>query len=120
LSSRVLGLDAGVVGGRLRFFHGEAQLPTEAELLERVNALRVGVEERADAEQARADAEQARADAAIAVLQRGILALLRVRGLPVSPEQRASVVATTEPEVLQRWLECAETAGSAAEALATD
>lgn len=92
LRSRVLDLDLGLVNGRLRFFHGDAQIPEADELIGRLdemiaererqleaeNAARQAVDQarldavtrleaelaaRAEAEQARVVAEQARAEA---------------------------------------------------------
>lgn len=117
-SSLVLDLDLGVVEGRLRFFHGEAELPTQSELLDRVNALLVGVEARAEAEAARAEAEAARAATAIFSLQAALLTVLRLRGLDVSEAQRERVRATASPETLATWLARAETAETADDALA--
>lgn len=79
LASRVLGLDLSIIGGRLRFSNGGAELPETRELLGRVNAMVDDLEgraeaaerqveeanRRADAEAQRAEAEAQRADAAV-------------------------------------------------------
>lgn len=39
LHSRVLDLDLGIVGGRLRFFYGDAEVPESRELIARLDAL---------------------------------------------------------------------------------
>jgi hypothetical protein len=59
LKSVVLGLDLGIVGGRLRFFYGEAEVPEARELVTRLNALMDETEDKlAAVEAARAEAEK--------------------------------------------------------------
>lgn len=119
LPSRVLGLNLGVVGGKLRFFHGDARLPTSGELLDRINGMLEEAEARAEAEQARAEAEQARAEAeqaraeteqarTIALARRALQALLRVRGLSPSEVHRDQIEAEEDLDRLERWLARAE------------
>ena len=117
LPSQVLQLDLGVVGHKLRFVHGEAQIPTSVELLSRVNALLEEVEARAaqeqaraDAEQARAEAEQARAEAAISGLRGALIALLAARGLSLSEGRREQVARENAPDTLAAWLGAAVSA----------
>lgn len=71
LSSRVLGLELGIVDNQLRFSTGGAEIPETRELLGRVNALVDGLERKAEAETAarleaerRAEAANARAEEA--------------------------------------------------------
>ncbi len=65
LWSRVLGLDLGIVGERLRFFHGDgAEVPETIELVTRANALVDELERRAEAAEAERAETQRRAEAA--------------------------------------------------------
>lgn len=119
LHSRVLGLELAVVGMRLRFFAGQAMIPTETELVARLQAI---ADERQDAldgaERARADAEQARADAidrserAQALVARSILEICRLRGVALTDAQSARVAAETDLAALERWSERALTAAT--------
>ena len=61
--SEALGLDLGLVDGRLRFFIGGALLPEAAELIARLERLTAELEQKrdAEAERARAEAERAKA-----------------------------------------------------------
>lgn len=69
MSSAVLGLELGIEGERLRFYHGLAAVPETAELLARLGSMVSGLSDRIDeaerrAEEAerQAEAERARAD----------------------------------------------------------
>lgn len=67
LKSTMLGLDLGIVGGRLRFYYGEAELPEARELVTRLNELMDEAEDRlAAAEAGRAEAEKRAEDEATA------------------------------------------------------
>ena len=68
--SAVLGLELGIEGNRLRFYHSDAMLPDSAELIARLEgvtsdlwARAEAAEQRAEAETQRAEAETQRADA---------------------------------------------------------
>ncbi len=77
LRSQVLGLELAVVHLRLRFFEGQAMIPTETELVARLQAIADDRQDALDgAERARADAERARMDA-VDQLQRAQAALAR-------------------------------------------
>lgn len=93
LRSAVLGLELGVVEGRLRFFYGDAQIPESRELIGRLDAMMAERERRLEEEialrreaeerAARADeaeARAARAEQAQAELERRLAALLAERG----------------------------------------
>jgi Uma2 family endonuclease len=95
--SAVLGIDLAVEGGRLRFFHGMAELFGSSDLIRRLTRM---VQER----DANAEDAEARAGEAVAALRAGILAALETRGIPVAAELRARVDACDEPATLQRWL----------------
>jgi Uma2 family endonuclease len=127
LPSRVLGLEFGVAGGRLRCWRDGAELPLTAEIVallgrlvdekEAANAelrARAAEEaERAEAEAARAAAEAARARAeaarARAALRRSILRTLRLRGVDVPDHARAAIEACENTETLEHWDERAAT-----------
>ena len=122
-----LGLELAVTGGRLRFYHGGAQVlgpAEEVELLsqmveERERALQGeadrlnAAEARAETEAARAETEAARAETAIAALRDALLALLTVRGLAPSPAQAAALAASTDAATLALWSGRAATATTA-------
>ncbi|WP_437680346.1 Uma2 family endonuclease [Sorangium sp. So ce131] len=86
LTSAVLGLDLGLEGDRLRFFHGLAPLPETHELLTRLGAM-VGdlearldeTEQRLDEERQRTDEERQRADDAERRLAEALAELERLR-----------------------------------------
>jgi Uma2 family endonuclease len=115
--SRVLGLDLSVEGGRLRFFHGSAELIGSADLIDRLQRITTSLEAKADDLAARADQSSARADQALDVIRRGIVAILAARGIACSDGERARVAACQDPEALERWLVAAATATTAAGAL---
>ncbi|MGK3959546.1 Uma2 family endonuclease [Sorangium sp. So ce118] len=104
-TSSVLGLDLAVVGDRLQFFHGMAELFGSADLIGRLKGMMESLEARA--EQAQAQAEQA-----MAGLREAILAALSMRQIPCLDEARARLLACQEPATLQRWLLRAMSAGS--------
>ncbi|WP_104986555.1 Uma2 family endonuclease [Sorangium cellulosum] len=62
LASAVLGLDLGLEGDRLRFFHGLAPLPETHELLARLGAMVGDLETRIDETEQRLDEERRRLD----------------------------------------------------------
>jgi Uma2 family endonuclease len=105
-TSNVLRLDLAVLGGRLRFFVGDAELPGTADLIERLQTMVEELSVKAD-----------QATQAIEALRAGLLALMEARGLAVSEEAHGRVVRCEDPAVLQRWLLRAVKAGSAEEAL---
>ncbi len=113
LRSRVLELDLAVVDARLRFFINQSMVPTERELVDRLQRL---VDERAEA---LADAERQRTDAADKLsrvqvaLARSVLDVCRLRGLTLSEDQRARVLAEPDAAALATWAERAPDAPSA-------
>jgi hypothetical protein len=56
-AARTLGLEMGVVGEKLRFFKGDAELPEVEELIERLERFVDGLERRAEEEAKRAEEE---------------------------------------------------------------
>jgi Uma2 family endonuclease len=114
LASAVLGLDLAVVGGRLRFFHGNGEVPGSGELIEELGRMLDELGARADEERARADEararadeERARAEAARARelerLREMIFAILSARGLSPSDEVRAGIGACVDEQRLADW-----------------
>lgn len=89
LSSEVLGLDLGLIGRRLRFFSGMAELPNSDEFIERLSKMMEGIERRA--QQAEALAQQAR---------EAVLDLAEAYGIELTPERRRQVDEAS-PEELQ-------------------
>jgi Uma2 family endonuclease len=129
--SNVLGLDFAFEAGRLRIFHGSAELYGSTDLITRLEGMLNDVqskaelaqteadEARSEAEEARSQAEEARSEAAEArakavrasgALRTALLALLEARRLAVTEEVRRCVHATTDLDVLERWLLRAATA----------
>jgi hypothetical protein len=63
-SSHVLGLELGIEGTKLRFYHGRAALPDAQEVIDRLDSALTEAHERAHEEAQRADlAEQKLAEA---------------------------------------------------------
>jgi Uma2 family endonuclease len=110
--STVLGLDLAIIGKAMRFLAGEAELPGSAELLRRLEGMMESLEARAE------QAEEARAQERAATQARDVLTVLRVRGIAVPDVERARILAETDAERLERWLEKGITAGSLDEVLA--
>ncbi|WP_437925115.1 Uma2 family endonuclease [Sorangium sp. So ce291] len=111
-TSSVLGLDLAVVGDRLQFFHGMAELFGSADLIGRLKGMMESLEARAEQAQAQAEQAQAQAEQAMAGLREAILAALSMRQIPCLDEARARLLACQEPATLQRWLLRAMSAGS--------
>jgi Uma2 family endonuclease len=88
LTSEVLGLDLALVGRRLRFFSGMAELPNSEELIERISRMMDGIEARA--QQAEVQAQQAEAQAE-AQARNAVLDLAEAYGLEITPERRQQV-----------------------------
>jgi Uma2 family endonuclease len=95
--SAVLGLDLAVIGGRLRFFYGMAELFGTMDLIGRLQGMMADLE-------ARADEAQAQAEKALTGLRDAILALLEARRIPCPEDTRVRVLSCQEPATLQRWL----------------
>ena len=93
LTSEVLGLDLAMVGRRLRFFSGVAELPNSEEFIERLSKMMEGGIE-ARAQQAEAQAQQAEAQARDAVLD-----LAEAYGLEITPERRQQVQQASLPDL---------------------
>jgi Uma2 family endonuclease len=110
LHSNVIGLDLAIVDARLRFFQNESMVPTETELVARLQRV---VDERNDAltesERQRADVVDRLAKVQTS-LARTVLELCRLRGLALTEDQRARVLTETEAEALATWAERAATA----------
>jgi Uma2 family endonuclease len=107
LPSRVLGLEFGVAGGRLRCWRDGAELPLTTDLVALLGRL---VDEKAalNAElQARAEAEAGRAAAEAehrrTAMRRSILRTLQLRGIDVPDPARAAIEACEDAETLERW-----------------
>jgi len=91
LSSRVLGLDLAISGGRLHFYYGGARVPETRELLARAQRLLDEVQDRVEEETRRAEEQHRRAEEELAA---------RVRA-----EQRADAEAETRRALEQQIAE---------------
>ena len=125
LRSSVLGLDLAVVQMRLRFFANQSMVPSDTELVARLQSLadeRLGALD--EAERQRTEAERQRADAldqlsrVQVTLARSILEACRVRGVSLTDDQRARIASESSVDELTRWSERAFTAESGDELLA--
>lgn len=137
--SAVLGVDLAIVDGSLRFYQGAAELYDTAHLIRRLQGMVESLETRSQeaearaeqanrtaeqanrtAEQANRTAEQANRNAlrALTGMRRAIVALLSARGIACSEEGLSRIEACADPEVLDRWLSRATTAGSEADVFA--
>lgn len=109
----MLGLDLAIVDTRLRFFVNQSMIPTESELVSRLQRL---VDEREDA---LSEAERQRADTldqlsrVQVALARSVLELCRLRGLALTEDQRARVLSEPDAAALSTWAERAVTEDSA-------
>jgi Uma2 family endonuclease len=100
--SAVLRLDLAILGGTLRFFVGDAELPGTADLIGRLQTMVEELSVKAD-----------QAATAMEALRGGVLELLSARGLTISDGVRSRVTGCEDPAVLQRWLVRAVSAPSA-------
>ena len=117
LRSEVLGLELAVVDLRLRFYANQALVPTEGELVARLQSLTDQKQSQLDDAEKRLDDTEKRLDdaldrlsAAQVAMARGVLALCEARGLSLREEQHARVVSEADVAVLARWLSAAATA----------
>ncbi len=118
LRSEVLGLEMTVVGMRLRFFSNQSMIPTEAELVARLQSLadeRLGALD--ESERQRTDALDRLSRVQI-LLARTILDACRFRGIPLTDDQRARIAVESDADILTRWAERAFSAASGDELLA--
>ena len=126
LHSAMLGLDMAVVRTRLRFFSNGAMVPSESELVTRLQALvDERQSERDEAARARDEAARARDEAARArdeadaraarfqaTLAQAILQTLSLRGVSLDPRQAARVLSEDDPAALAVWAQRAFTVSS--------
>jgi Uma2 family endonuclease len=95
LASAVLGLDLVVENDQLRFYHGTAELPTSAGLIQHLENLVAEVQAK------RTAAEEQRRQS----LTRAILTMLEVRGLPAPDHVREQILSCPDAGILERWLD---------------
>ncbi len=131
LRSNVLGLDLAIVQLRLRFFVNQSMVPSESELVarlqsladERQGALDEAERQRSEAERQRSEAERQRSDVVdqLARMQvvtaRNLLEGCRLRGIALTEEQAALVATESDVDRLTTWSERLFTAASADELL---
>ena len=115
--SSVLGLDLAVLGGALRFYVGQAELPGTADLIGRLHGMVSELVARSDQMAAELADANTRAGQAMEALRGTLLALLDARGIPCPEDVRARVATCADPATLQRWILSATTATTAAQAL---
>jgi Uma2 family endonuclease len=112
-ASAVLGLDLAVEGGKLRFFHGMAELFGSDDLIRRLTGM---VRER----EAKAEGSEARAEQILAEMRASVLEVLEARGIAVAGELREGVDECEDPAELRRWLRRAMTATTADEVFSAE
>jgi hypothetical protein len=133
-TSSVFGLDLGLEAGRLKFFHGTAELIGSSDLIDRLHRIAASLEAKAD--RAQADADRAKADAdraqtetataqaearraqadaerALEGMRQAVVALLGARGVACPDDVRQRLSSCSDPATLQRWLIQATTADTA-------
>jgi Uma2 family endonuclease len=103
--SAVLGVDLAIVEASLRFYQGAAELYDTAHLIRRLQGMVESLE-------TRSVQAEVRAERALAGIRRAIVAILAARGVACSEEGRARLDSCVDPDVLDRWLDRASTAGS--------
>lgn len=113
--SNVLGLDLAIVEGSLRFYQGAAELYDTGHLIRRLQGMVENLEARSAELEAQAEQAGRQAQRALTGVRRAIVALLSARGIGCSDAGRARIDACDDPEILERWLSRATTAGSEAE-----
>lgn len=118
LASKVLGLELGVVGTHVRFFANQAMIPSESELVARLQHAADEQQGRLDDAARRLDDTARRLDdtsrrlddtvgqlaSAQVALANGVLALCAVRGVALTDSQHAQVLAEDDITTLSRWL----------------
>lgn len=112
-ASSVLGLNLAIVGGKLRFFSGQAELPETADLLARLETIMTDLEAKAT------DAET-QATLAKDALREAIIALLSARNIPCEGELSVRLACSTDAATLKRWLLRATTATTAEEVFSAE
>ena len=124
-ASQVLGLELGVVDGRLRFFKDEAEILGSSDLVERLSRMVDERESRIEAAEAQAAAAAVQAAAAAVeaetlrrTFRETLVAVLEARGLVPSVDERARIESCAEPGLLSQWMTRAVTARTVAEVLA--
>jgi hypothetical protein len=80
LTSAVLGLDLGIEGEKLRFYHGLASLPEAAELVGRLGSMVSDLEGRIDEAERRAEEAERRAEETAAKLAEALAEIARLKG----------------------------------------
>jgi Uma2 family endonuclease len=110
--SLVLDLELGVTEGRLRFFKNLAQIPTSEELVGRLQKMTDSFQDQLEeAEQQRKEAIDRLDSARIGVIEL-LLRRLGERGLTLTEQQRAQVLACDDFGRLLRWLDLASSAAT--------
>lgn len=110
-ASAVLGLELGVVEGRLRFFKDLAMIPSSDELVGRLQRMTDGFQDQLA--QVTDQLTQARAAFARLLLQQ-----IEQRGITLTEEHRARVLACEDLTLLATWMARVPTAATADEVLA--
>lgn len=107
--SQVLGLEVGLLGGKVRFFSGNAQLFPDRELILTLESAVNEAQARAEEAEAQAEQQQTRAQAAVQKLARSVLTILELRGLEVPAAARERILGCDDLALLDRWLARAAT-----------
>ncbi len=96
--SNVLGIDLAIVGPRLKFFHGAAELYDTAHLIERLETMVSHLQEQA------ANATQ-KAEKSLVGMRKSLMRVLVARNITCSGNTLARIEACTEPDTLNEWLD---------------
>ncbi len=110
--SNVLGIDLAIVGPRLKFFHGAAELYDTEHLIERLETMVAHLQEQAaTAMQREANATQREANAAqkaeksLLGIRKSVMRVLVARNISCSRTALARIETCTEPDLLNEWLD---------------
>lgn len=110
--SNVLGIDLAIVGTRLKFFHGAAELYDTDHLIERLETMVSHLQEQAaNAVQREANALQEAANAtqtaekSLVGMRKSLMRVLVGRNIACSRSTLARIEACAEPDLLNEWLD---------------
>ncbi len=122
-SSTLLDLELAVIEGRLRFFIGNALIPSARERIsqlqqmadDRQQAIEEAERHLEEAEQKREAAEQKREETEHQLVAERVLVRILERALPVTEPEKAAIRSCRDHDRLLDWLEQARTVASVAE-----
>ena len=116
--SAVLNLELAVIEGRLRFFLGNALLPSARERIAQLQQMaddqQQAIEE---AERGQEEAERHQEEAERQLAAEKVIVRLLMRGLRLTEPEMSTIRLCSDPALLSSWLDQADTVASAAELL---